>query len=113
MPLALGLFHTQEVIRDLTVELLNNLSVHPVSQKAQRFSTLLILDKIGIHFLQNLNHFHRMAYIRLAAARESLRLPIAYPSPPLINGSHLSVPQSTISRSSSNLSSNSLGATTA
>ncbi|KAF8343108.1 docking domain of Afi1 for Arf3 in vesicle trafficking-domain-containing protein [Cantharellus anzutake] len=95
MPLALGLFHPQETIRDLTVDLLNNLSAYP----------------IGIHFLQSLNHFHRMAYARLAAAREPLLQPSAYPSPPTsINGSNLLVPQGSISRSSSNLSSASLGA---
>ena len=110
MPLAFGLFHPQEAVRDLTVELLNNLSIHSVSQKPQPFCIQLTLDKIGIHFLQNLNHFHRMAYVRLAAARESLRLSNAHPSPPSATGSHLSIPPSTISRSSSNLSSNSLGA---
>ncbi|TFK49059.1 spindle pole body interacting protein [Heliocybe sulcata] len=54
LPLSFGLFHQQEIVRELTVELFNQLRVHPV----------------GYQFLQALNHFHRYAYVRLAHTRE-------------------------------------------
>ncbi|KZT25701.1 spindle pole body interacting protein [Neolentinus lepideus HHB14362 ss-1] len=54
LPLSFGLFHQQEIVRELTVELFNQLRIHPV----------------GYQFLQALNHFHRYAYVRLAHARE-------------------------------------------
>lgn len=55
LPLSFGLFHQQEIIRELTVELFNQLRAHPV----------------GYQFLQALNHFHRYAYVRLAHAKDS------------------------------------------
>ncbi|KAL0956922.1 hypothetical protein HGRIS_003026 [Hohenbuehelia grisea] len=52
--LAFGLFHQQEFVRDMTVELLNQLRCYP----------------IGVLFLQAMNHFHRYAYVRQAYALE-------------------------------------------
>ncbi|KDQ58432.1 hypothetical protein JAAARDRAFT_193004 [Jaapia argillacea MUCL 33604] len=54
LPVSFGLFHTQEPVRDLTVDLFNHLRVYPV----------------GVQALQALNHFQRYAYVRLAHARE-------------------------------------------
>ncbi|CAL1699526.1 unnamed protein product [Somion occarium] len=55
LPLSFGLFHQQEVVRDLTVDIFNELRLHPV----------------GVQFLQSLNHFQRYAFVRQAHARES------------------------------------------
>ncbi|THH12133.1 hypothetical protein EW145_g183 [Phellinidium pouzarii] len=55
LPVTFGLFHQQESIRTLTVELLSVLRAYP----------------IGIQFLQSLNHFHRYAFVRQAHAREA------------------------------------------
>ncbi|KAH8996382.1 spindle pole body interacting protein [Lactarius akahatsu] len=55
LPLSFGLFHQQEVVRDLTVDLFTQLRMFPV----------------GVQFLQALNHFQRYAYVRQAHARES------------------------------------------
>ncbi|KAF8586594.1 spindle pole body interacting protein [Ramaria rubella] len=55
LPLSFGLFHQQESIRDLTVELLTTLRAY----------------SIGVQFLQSLNHFHKYAYVRQAHAREA------------------------------------------
>ncbi|KAI0301650.1 spindle pole body interacting protein [Multifurca ochricompacta] len=55
LPLSFGLFHQQEVTRDLTVDLFTQLRMFPV----------------GVQFLQALNHFQRYAYVRQARARES------------------------------------------
>ncbi|TDL18713.1 spindle pole body interacting protein [Rickenella mellea] len=55
LPLTFGLFHQQEQVRDVTVELLTVLRAFPV----------------GVQFLQTLNHFHRYAYVRQAHAREA------------------------------------------
>jgi len=55
LPLSLGLLHPQEVIRDCTVDIFNELRQYP----------------IGVLFLQSLNHFQRYAYVRLAAARKA------------------------------------------
>ncbi|KAI0078370.1 spindle pole body interacting protein [Panus rudis PR-1116 ss-1] len=55
LPLSFCLFHQQETIRDLTVDLFNELRSYP----------------IGVQFLQGLNHFQRYAYVRQAHARES------------------------------------------
>jgi len=55
LPLSFGLFHQQEVVRDLTVDLFTQLRMFP----------------IGVQFLQALNHFQRYAYVRQAHARES------------------------------------------
>ncbi|KAH9941624.1 mesa protein [Epithele typhae] len=53
-PLSFGLFHQSEVVRELTVDLFNQLREHP----------------IGVQYLQALNHFQRYAYVRQAHARE-------------------------------------------
>ncbi|KAI0631091.1 spindle pole body interacting protein [Trametes polyzona] len=53
-PLSFGLFHQSETVRDLTVELFNELRAYP----------------IGVQFLQALNHFQRYAYVRQAHAKE-------------------------------------------
>ncbi|TCD66558.1 hypothetical protein EIP91_001226 [Steccherinum ochraceum] len=58
LPLSFGLFHQQESVRDLTVDVFNELRAYSV----------------GIYFLQALNHFQRYAYVRQAHARES-RIP--------------------------------------
>jgi len=55
LPLSLGLLHPQEVIRECTVDIFNELKQYP----------------IGVLFLQSLNHFQRYAYVRLAAARKA------------------------------------------
>jgi len=55
LPLSFGLFHQQEVVRGLTVDLFTHLRMFP----------------IGVQFLQALNHFQRYAYVRQAHARES------------------------------------------
>ncbi|KAI0044953.1 spindle pole body interacting protein [Auriscalpium vulgare] len=55
LPLSFGLFHQQEGIRDLTVDLFTQLRMVPV----------------GVQSLQALNHFQRFAYVRQAHARES------------------------------------------
>ncbi|KAN0131977.1 Docking domain of Afi1 for Arf3 in vesicle trafficking domain containing protein [Lactarius tabidus] len=55
LPLSFGLFHQQEVVRDLTVDLF----------------TQLRMFSVGVQFLQALNHFQRYAYVRQAHARES------------------------------------------
>ncbi|KAI0739001.1 mesa protein [Daedaleopsis nitida] len=83
-PMSFGLFHQQEVVRDLTVDLFDELRVHP----------------IGVQFLQALNHFQRYAYVRQAHARE-LRTK---------DTSSLTIPQSSfMSRTPSNRSESSLG----
>ncbi|KAH9855323.1 spindle pole body interacting protein [Lenzites betulinus] len=53
-PLSFGLFHQHEAVRDLTVDLFNELRTYP----------------IGVQFLQALNHFQRYAYVRQAHAKE-------------------------------------------
>jgi len=58
LPISFGLFHQQEAVRDVTVDLLTILRSFP----------------IGMHFLQSLNHFHRYAYVRQAHAREAKTL---------------------------------------
>ncbi|KAH9973799.1 spindle pole body interacting protein [Lactifluus volemus] len=55
LPLSFGLFHQQEVVRDLTVDLFSHIRMFSV----------------GVQFLQALNHFQRYAYVRQAHARES------------------------------------------
>lgn len=55
LPLSLGLLHPQEIIRECTVDILNELRQYP----------------IGVLFLQSLNHFQRYAYVRLAASRKA------------------------------------------
>ncbi|KAF5381150.1 hypothetical protein D9757_009432 [Collybiopsis confluens] len=61
LPLAFGLFHQRESVRDATVDLFNRLRVYPV----------------GVLYLQSLNHFQRFAYVRLAHAKESRSAAIA------------------------------------
>ncbi|KAI0720675.1 mesa protein [Cerioporus squamosus] len=83
-PLSFGLFHQQEVVRDLAVDLFNELRAYP----------------IGVQFLQALNHFQRYAYVRQAHTRE-LRLK---------DPNTLAIPQSAyMSRTPSNRSESSLG----
>jgi hypothetical protein len=79
LPLSFGLFHQQEVVRDLTVDLFTQLRMFPVSfvDHTVRFfrRTFLISMnawmQVGVQFLQALNHFQRYAYVRQAHARES------------------------------------------
>jgi len=96
LPIAFGLFHPLESVRDSIVECLTNLRAYP----------------IGVQFLQGLNHFHRIAYVRLAQGREFSAGPSSNGSfaPPSTNGSQRLAPPASMSRSSSNLSSSSLGA---
>ncbi|KAI0703720.1 spindle pole body interacting protein [Cytidiella melzeri] len=83
LPISFGLFHQQEAVRDLTVEIFNELRSYPV----------------GVQFLQALNHFQRYAYVRQAHARESR----------LMNDHNtLSIPPSYMSRTPSNRSESSL-----
>ncbi|THH32077.1 hypothetical protein EUX98_g2113 [Antrodiella citrinella] len=58
LPLSFGLFHQQEIVRELTVDVFNELRGYSV----------------GVYFLQALNHFQRYAYVRQAHARET-RIP--------------------------------------
>ncbi|KAI6040901.1 docking domain of Afi1 for Arf3 in vesicle trafficking-domain-containing protein [Pisolithus marmoratus] len=54
-PLSFCLFHQQELVREATLDIFNELRAHPV----------------GVMFLQALNHFQRYAYVRQAHARET------------------------------------------
>ncbi|KAF8524403.1 spindle pole body interacting protein [Hysterangium stoloniferum] len=83
MPLSFGLFHQQESVRELTVELLTTLRSYP----------------IGIQFLQSLNHFHKYAYVRQAHGREARR----------VRGQNQLYPPQFNSRTPSNRSDSSLG----
>jgi hypothetical protein len=78
LPLSFGLFHQQEVVRDLTVDLFTQLRMFPVSSSIIQsvfFGAVLIsmnaCMQVGVQFLQALNHFQRYAYVRQAHARES------------------------------------------
>ena len=87
LPLSFGLFHQQEVVRDLTVDLFTQLRMFPVSFffsvdhyallvcPAQPLTLLCyvcgVCTQVGVQFLQALNHFQRYAYVRQAHARES------------------------------------------
>ncbi|CCM03276.1 uncharacterized protein FIBRA_05404 [Fibroporia radiculosa] len=55
LPLSYGLFHQNEIVRELTIDIFNELRTYP----------------IGVQFLQGLNHFQRYAYVRQAHAREA------------------------------------------
>lgn len=96
MPISFGLFHQQESIRDLAVELLTILRAHPV----------------GVQFLQSLNHFHRYAYVRQAHVRESQQRVGPSSIPQVNTSSQLFPPQPhsfPYSRTPSNRSESSLG----
>ncbi|KAI0642652.1 spindle pole body interacting protein [Trametes meyenii] len=84
-PLSFGLFHQNEAVRELAVDLFNELRGYP----------------IGVQFLQALNHFQRYAYVRQAHAKEQ-RLKDAH---------SLAVPHSAafMARTPSNRSESSLG----
>jgi hypothetical protein len=80
LPLSFGLFHQQEVVRDLSVDLFTQLRMFPVSLSIVTLyfcpAQPLNLDvmrcmQVGVQFLQALNHFQRYAYVRQAHARES------------------------------------------
>ncbi|KZT66409.1 spindle pole body interacting protein [Daedalea quercina L-15889] len=58
LPLSFGLFHQSETVRDLTIDIFNELRSYP----------------IGVQFLQALNPFQRYAYVRQAHVREA-RIP--------------------------------------
>ncbi|KAH9935661.1 mesa protein [Fomitopsis serialis] len=58
LPLSFGLFHQSEIVRDLTIDIFNELRLYP----------------IGVQFLQALNPFQRYAYVRQAHAREAQAL---------------------------------------
>ncbi|KAI0366822.1 spindle pole body interacting protein [Pilatotrama ljubarskyi] len=84
-PLSFGLFHQQESVRELTVDLFNELRAYP----------------IGVQFLQALNHFQRYAYVRQAHAKEQRAR----------EANSLAIPHSAfMSRTPSNRSESSLGA---
>ncbi|KAH9947502.1 spindle pole body interacting protein [Amylocystis lapponica] len=86
LPLSMGLFHQSEVVRELTIDIFNELRTYP----------------IGVQFLQALNHFQRYAYVRQAHARETRYLR---------DQNTLTIPQASyISRSPSNRSESSVGA---
>ncbi|KAI0064359.1 spindle pole body interacting protein [Artomyces pyxidatus] len=87
LPLSFGLFHQQEVVRDLTVDLFTQLRQFPV----------------GVQFLQALNHFQRYAYVRQAHARESRGAKD-------VPQGHLVPPPATYSRTPSSRSDLNLGA---
>jgi len=89
LPLSFGLFHQQEVVRDLTVDLFTQLRMFPV----------------GVQFLQALNHFQRYAYVRQAHARESRGNNVRDPS-----GAGLLAPPPSFSRTPSHRSELNLGA---
>ncbi|KDQ14075.1 hypothetical protein BOTBODRAFT_33187 [Botryobasidium botryosum FD-172 SS1] len=55
LPIGFGLFHQQEIIREITVDFLNTLRAH----------------NVGAQFVASLNYFHRIAYIRMLQAREA------------------------------------------
>ncbi|KAF9816590.1 hypothetical protein IEO21_03991 [Rhodonia placenta] len=73
LSLSFGLFHQQEVVRELTIDIFNELRTYP----------------IGVQFLQALNHFQRYAYVRQAHAREARLLKdqstLMIPAPPQIS----------------------------
>ncbi|KAI0090336.1 docking domain of Afi1 for Arf3 in vesicle trafficking-domain-containing protein [Irpex rosettiformis] len=83
LPLSFGLFHQQEMVREYTVEIFNELRSYSV----------------GVQFLQALNHFQRYAYVRQAHVRES-RLARDHNT--------LTIPPSYMSRTPSNRSESSL-----
>ncbi|EMD35474.1 hypothetical protein CERSUDRAFT_116221 [Gelatoporia subvermispora B] len=86
LPLSFGLFHHSETVRDLTIDIFNELRQYP----------------IGVQFLQALNHFQRYAYVRQAHDRETRQLR---------DQNTLTIPQSSaMSRTPSNRSESSLGA---
>ncbi|KAI0261594.1 spindle pole body interacting protein [Gloeopeniophorella convolvens] len=89
LPLSFGLFHQQEAVRDLTVDLFTQLRMYPV----------------GVQFLQALNHFQRYAYVRQAHAREARG-----PGTRDTHGSGLLVPPIPFSRTPSSRSEINLGA---
>jgi len=89
LPLSFGLFHQQEVVRDLTVDLFTQLRMFP----------------IGVQFLQALNHFQRYAYVRQAHARESRGGNVRDPS-----GAGLLAPPAPFARTPSHRSELNLGA---
>ena len=72
LPLSFGLFHQQDVIRDLTVVIFNELRSYPVSPASPILRVYPKLwVKVGVQFLQALNHFQRYAYVRQAHALEA------------------------------------------
>ncbi|KAI0266905.1 spindle pole body interacting protein [Russula aff. rugulosa BPL654] len=89
LPLSFGLFHQQEVVRNLTVDLFTQLRMFPV----------------GVQFLQAMNHFQRYAYVRQAHARESRGNNVRDPS----GAGHLAPPP-VFSRTPSHRSELNLGA---
>lgn len=111
LPLSFGLFHQQESIRELTVDIFNELRAYPVSlsphpnrvQSNQLiYQRITLLYQIGVQFLQSLNHFQRYAYVRQAHTRESKMYK---------EQQHLHVPPAALySRTPSNRSESSLGA---
>ena len=113
LPLSFGLFHQQEVVRDLTVDLFTQLRMFPVSLSiitlyfcpAQPLTLYVVCMQVGVQFLQALNHFQRYAYVRQAHARESRGNNVRDPS-----GAGLLAPPPTFSRTPSHRSELNLGA---
>ncbi|GAA5968749.1 hypothetical protein JCM11641_000720 [Rhodosporidiobolus odoratus] len=65
VPLAFGFFHPSPEVRHHTLELFDQLSLHPTGRK----------------FVNSLNAFHRSAYARLASARDFVRQRDSAPPP--------------------------------
>ena len=88
LPLSLGLLHPQEIIREYTVDIFNELRQYPVSFPffppfLSRLISPSYLTQIGVLFLQSLNHFPRYTYVRLAAARKAkMTKEQSHPYPP-------------------------------
>ncbi|TFY64750.1 hypothetical protein EVJ58_g2408 [Rhodofomes roseus] len=88
LPLSFGLFHQSETVRDLTIDIFNELRSYP----------------IGVQFLQALNPFQRYAYVRQAHAH-------AREARTLRDQNTLTIPtMSYMTRTPSNRSDTSLGA---
>jgi hypothetical protein len=73
LPLSFGLFHPQEQIRELTVDIFNALREYPVRSacKIIPYRAHPQCCQVGVHFLNALNQFQRYAFVRQAAARET------------------------------------------
>ena len=66
----------------MTVELLSILRAYPVrDQTSMAINHINDSFKVGVQFLQSLNHLHRYAYVRQAHARE-VRMSRAQTLPP-------------------------------
>jgi len=69
-PLAIGLFHQQDYIRDMTVGLLNVIREYTVRADPRTSKRCLRPAQVGFQFLQSLNQFLRYSYIRQVYERQ-------------------------------------------